>query len=253
MATKVALITGANKGIGFETARQLGSQGLIVLAGARDEQRGRQAERALREGGADAHFVQLDVTDTTSIQRAAERIEAEYGHLDVLVNNAGTASVARRGYPPSQTSLEDMRAVYEINVFGVVAVTNVMLPLLRRAPAARIVNVSSEVGSITSQTDPASPLSQMPASAQYPSSKAALDMLTAMYAKELRDTPIKVNAANPGYTATDFNDHRGFRTAAQGAEPSVYLATLRDDGPTGILWGHIWTTGGDGGYGRLPW
>ncbi len=253
MTTKIALITGANKGIGFETARQLGSQGMTVLAGARNEQLGRQAEHALREAGIDARFVQLDVTDAKSIQRAAEWIEAEYGRLDVLVNNAGTASVARRGYPPSQASLEDMRAVYEINVFGVVAVTNAILPLLRRAAAARIVNVSSEVGSITSQSDPASPLSQMPASAQYPSSKAALNMLTAMYAKELRDTPIKVNAANPGYTATDFNDHRGFRTAAEGAEPSVYLATLPGDGPTGILWGHLWTADGNGGYGRLDW
>jgi NAD(P)-dependent dehydrogenase (short-subunit alcohol dehydrogenase family) len=253
MATKIALITGANKGIGFETARQLGAQGMTVLAAARDEDRGHAAERALRDGGADVHFVQLDVTDAKSIQRAAEWIEVEYGRLDVLVNNAGTASVARRGALPSQTSLEDMRAVYEINVFGVVAVTNAMLPLLRRAPAARIVNVSSEVGSITSQSDPVSPLSQMmPASAQYPSSKAALNMLTAMYAKELRDTPVKVNAANPGYTATDFNDHRGFRSPAEGAEPSVYLATLPDDGPSGILWGHLWATG-DGGYGRLPW
>jgi NAD(P)-dependent dehydrogenase (short-subunit alcohol dehydrogenase family) len=253
MTAKIALITGANKGIGFETARQLASGGMTVLVGARDEGRGRQAERDLRDGGADAHFVQLDVTDLKSIQRAAEWIDAEYGRLDVLVNNAGTPSVARRGGPPSQTSLDDMRAVYEINVFGVVAVTNAMLPLLRRAAAARIVNVSSEVGSITSQSDPASPLFQMPASAQYPSSKAALDMLTAMYAKELRDTPIKVNAANPGYTATDFNDHRGFRSAAEGAEPSVYLATLPDDGPSGILWGHLWTAAGDGGYGTLDW
>jgi len=253
MAAKITLITGANKGIGFETARQLGAQGMTVLAAARDEERGREAERALRDGGADAHFVQLDVTDAKSVQRAAEWIDREYGRLDVLVNNAGTASVARRGALPSQTSLDDMRAVYEINVFGVVAVTNAMLPLLRRAPAARIVNVSSEVGSITSQSDPASPLSQMmPPSAQYPSSKAALNMLTAMYAKELRDTPIKVNAANPGYTATDFNDHRGFRSAAEGAEPSVYLATLPDDSPSGILWGHLWATG-EGGYGRLPW
>jgi len=253
MAAKITLITGANKGIGFETARQLGAQGMTVLAAARDEERGREAERALRDGGADAHFVQLDVTDAKSVQRAAEWIDREYGRLDVLVNNAGTASVARRGALPSQTSLDDMRAVYEINVFGVVAVTNAMLPLLRRAPAARIVNVSSEVGSITSQSDPASPLSQMmPPSAQYPSSKAALNMLTAMYAKELRDTPIKVNAANPGYTATDFNDHRGFRSAAEGAQPSVYLATLPDDSPSGILWGHLWATG-EGGYGRLPW
>jgi NAD(P)-dependent dehydrogenase (short-subunit alcohol dehydrogenase family) len=253
MTAKIALVTGANKGIGFETGRQLGAQGMTVLVGARDEERGRAAESALRDGGADARFVQLDVTDAKSVQRAAEWIEAEYGRLDVLVNNAGTATIARRGGPPSQTSLDDMRAVYEINVFGVVTVTNAMLPLLRRAEAARIVNVSSEVGSIGSQTNPASPLAQMPASAQYPSSKAALDMLTAMYAKELRDTPIKVNAANPGYTDTDFNDHRGFRTAAEGAEPSVYLATLPDDGPSGILWGHIWSTDGNGGYGTLPW
>jgi NAD(P)-dependent dehydrogenase (short-subunit alcohol dehydrogenase family) len=256
MTPKIALVTGANKGIGLETARQLGSRGMTVLVGARDGNRGRDAERALRDSGTDAHFVELDVTDASSIKRAAEWIDAGYGRLDVLVNNAGTASVARRtpgGGTPSQTSLDDMRAVYEINVFAVVAVTNAMLPLLRRAAAARIVNVSSEVGSITSQSDPASALSQMPASAQYPSSKAALDMLTVMYAKELRDTPIKVNAANPGYTDTDFNDHRGFRTAARGAEPSVHLATLPDDGPSGILWGHISSGDGAGGYGTLPW
>jgi NAD(P)-dependent dehydrogenase (short-subunit alcohol dehydrogenase family) len=143
--------------------------------------------------------------------------------------------------------------VYEINIFGVVAVTNAMLPLLSRSPAARIVNVSSEVGSITAESDPAHPLSQMPASVPYPSSKAALNMITVMYAKELRDTPIKVNAANPGYTATDFNNHSGFRSAAEGAEPSVYLATLPDDGPNGIHWGYVWTTDGSGGYGIIPW
>jgi NAD(P)-dependent dehydrogenase (short-subunit alcohol dehydrogenase family) len=253
MPDKIALITGANKGIGFETARQLGARDMTVLAGARDPDRGREAEQLLVKGGIDARFVQLEVTDAGSVQAAAAWVGAEYGRLDVLVNNAGTATVARRGYPPSQTSLEDMRAVYEINVFGVVTVTNAMLPLLRQAPAGRIVNVSSEVGSITSQSDPASPLSQIPASVQYPSSKAALNMITAMYARELSGTPIKVNAANPGYTATDFNDHRGFRTPAEGAEPSVYLATLGEDGPSGVLWGHLWTTAGDGGYGILPW
>jgi NAD(P)-dependent dehydrogenase (short-subunit alcohol dehydrogenase family) len=253
MTSKIALITGANKGIGYETARQLGSRDMTVLVGARDAERGGEAEQALRDGGADARFVHLDVTDVKSIQRAAEWIEATYERLDVLVNNAGTASVARRGYPPSQTSLEDMRAVYEINVFGVIAVTNAMLPLLRRAPAARIVNVSSEVGSVTAQSNPGHPLGQMPASVQYPSSKAALNMITAMYAKELRDTPIKVNAANPGFTATDFNDHRGFRSAAEGAEPSVHLATLPDDGPSGIHWGYVWAGDGTGGYGVIPW
>jgi NAD(P)-dependent dehydrogenase (short-subunit alcohol dehydrogenase family) len=133
-------------------------------------------------------------------------------------------------------------------------VTNAMLPLLRRAPAARIVNVSSEVGSITSMTDPASPLAQMPASLAYPSSKSALNMITALYAKELRDTPVKVNAANPGYTATDLNRHNGFRSVAEGAEASVHLATLDADGPSGILWGHLWTTGAPAdAYGPLPW
>ncbi len=253
MTTKIALITGANKGIGLETARQLGAQGMTVLIGARDEGRGRAAEKELRDEGIDARFVRLEVTDAESVRHAADWIDAEYGRLDVLVNNAGTATVARQGFPPSQTSLDDMRAVYEINVFGVVAVTNAMLPLLRRAPAARIVNVSSEVGSIAGQTNPESPLGQMPASVQYPSSKAALNMITAMYAKELRDTPIKVNAANPGFTDTDFNNHRGFRTPAEGAEPSVYLATLPEDGPSGIHWGYEWTADGTGGYGIIPW
>jgi len=251
--TKIALITGANKGIGFETARQLGGQDMTVLIGARDAERGEAATAKLRAEGIDAHFVQLEVTDAASIKRAADHIEAEYGHLDVLVNNAGVPTLVGRGALASQTSLEDMRAVYEVNVFGVVAVTNAMLPLLRRAPVARIVNVSSEVGSISGQTNPASPLAQMPASAQYPSSKAALNMLTVMYAKELKDTPIKVNAANPGYTATDFNRNSGFRTVAEGAEPSVYLATLPDDGPTGIHWGYIWTTDHSGSYGVIPW
>jgi NAD(P)-dependent dehydrogenase (short-subunit alcohol dehydrogenase family) len=251
--TRIALITGANKGIGLETARQLGALGMTVLIGARDEARGQAAEATLRAEGIDAHVVRLDVTDDASVQEAAKRIEAEYGRLDVLVNNAGAATISRVRNTPSTTDLDDMRAVYEINVFAVVRVINAMLPLLRTSPAARIVNVSSEVGSISSQTDPASPLSQLPANAQYPSSKAALNMVTAMYAKELKDTPIKVNAANPGYCATDFNGNSGFRTAAQGAEPSVYLATLPDDGPSGIHWGHLWTTGGDGGYGVIGW
>jgi NAD(P)-dependent dehydrogenase (short-subunit alcohol dehydrogenase family) len=199
MTTTIALITGANKGIGLETARQLGGRGVTVLAGVRDEARGLEAERALRDGGADARFVRLDVTDPKSAQEAADWVDQHYGRLDILVNNAG---IARAGGPPSQTNLDAMREVYETNVFGVIIVTNAMLPLLRRAPAARIVNVSSEVGSITSMTDPASPLAQMPASLAYTSSKSALNMITALYAKELRDTPVKVNAANPGYTAT---------------------------------------------------
>jgi NAD(P)-dependent dehydrogenase (short-subunit alcohol dehydrogenase family) len=251
MTTTIALITGANKGIGLETARQLGARGVTVLAGARDEARGLEAERALRDAGADARFVRLDVTDPKSAREAADWVDHQYGRLDILVNNAG---IARAGGPPSQTDLDAMREVYETNVFGVIIVTNAMLPLLRRAPAARIVNVSSEVGSIASMTDPASPLAQMPASLAYPSSKSALNMITALYAKELRDTPVKVNAANPGYTATDLNRHNGFRSVAEGAEASVHLATLDADDPSGILWGHLWTAAGPGdAYGPLPW
>ena len=248
--TTIALVTGANKGIGLETARQFGARGITVLAGARDEARGREAERVLRADGADATFVRLDVSSDASVRAAAAWIEREYGRLDILLNNAGIA----RGNPPSQTDLDLMREVYEVNVFGVIRVTNAMLPLLRRAPAARIVNVSSEVGSITSMTDPASPLAQMPAGLAYPSSKAALNMITAMYAKELQDTPIKVNAANPGYTKTDLNRNSGLRSATEGAEASVYLATLPAGGPSGILWGHLWTPDGPAdAYGALPW
>ena len=248
--TTIALITGGNKGIGFETARLLGARGMTVLAGARDAERGREAERALRAEGADAHFISIDVTDEKSARAAAERVESGFGRLDVLVNNAG---IARGTGLPGETSLDVLREVFETNVFGVVAVTNAMLPLLRGAPAARIVNVSSEIGSITLMSDHGSPMWQMPASVPYPASKSALNMLTAMYAKELSGTQIKVNAANPGYCATDLNARTGFRTAAEGAEVSVHLATLPPDGPTGTFWGYHWTPAGDTPYGPLPW
>jgi len=249
--TTIALITGANKGIGFETARLLGGRGMIVLVGARDEAKGLEAERQLRADGADARYLALDVTDEKSVGQAAERIEQEFGLLDILINNAGIARGDGAGLP-SQTTLPTLREVYETNVFGVVTVTNAMLPMLLRAPAAWIVNVSSEVGSVTSMTDPDGPMAAM-ASVPYPSSKAALNMVTAMYAKELKATPIKVNAANPGYCATDLNANSGFRTPAQGAEVSVHLATLPDDGPTGVLWGYVWTADGTESYGTLPW
>jgi NAD(P)-dependent dehydrogenase (short-subunit alcohol dehydrogenase family) len=251
MNTTTALITGANKGIGFETARLLAARDVTVLVGSRDQQRGQQAEHALRDAGADAHYVALDVTDAGTIDKAAAWIEREYDKLDILINNAGIARGDGTGRP-SETTLGTLREVFDTNVFGVVAVTNAMLPLLRRAPAARVVNVSSEVGSITSMTNPDSPMWPM-ASVPYPASKTALNMVTAMYAKELRDTPIKVNAANPGYCATDLNAHSGFRTPEQGAEICVHLATLDEDGPTGVLWGHLWGSDGGDGIGILPW
>jgi NAD(P)-dependent dehydrogenase (short-subunit alcohol dehydrogenase family) len=251
MNTTTALITGANKGIGYETARLLAARDMTVLVGSRDRQRGQQAEQTLRASGADAHHVTLDVTDGSSIDKAADWIRSEYGTLDILVNNAGIARGDGTGRP-SETTLGTLREVFETNVYGVVAVTNAMLPLLGGAPAARIVNVSSEVGSIASMTDPDSPMWPM-ASVPYPASKAALNMVTAMYAKELWDTPIKVNAANPGYCATDLNGRSGFRTAEQGAQVSVHLATLDADGPTGTLWGFLWRADGTESFGVLPW
>ena len=198
MTTTIALITGANKGIGLETARQLGARGVTVLAGARDEARGIAGRASAARGGvgADARFVPLDVTER-EVGTGGRRLDRE-ASTAAWTSWSTTRALPRAGGPPSQTDLDAMREVYETNVFGVIIVTNAMLPLLRQAPAARIVNVSSEVGSITSMTDPASPLAQMPAGLAYPSSKSALNMITAMYAKELRDTPIKVNAANPG-------------------------------------------------------
>lgn len=255
-ATTVALVTGANKGIGYQTARLLGELGHIVLLGARDPEQGGQAEKALREAGLDARHVPLDVTDAASVRRAAAHIDETFGRLDILVNNAGIAKAPGSdgsAWAPSAALVDEVRAVFEVNVFGVITVTNALLPLLRRAPAARIVHVSSEVGSIASMTDPDSPLFEL-TTLGYPASKAALNMITAMYAKELADTPIKVNAANPGYCATDLNGHSGFRTAEQGARISVELATLPADGPTGQLWGHLWERNAETPRnGRLPW
>ncbi|MFJ9713924.1 SDR family oxidoreductase [Streptomyces sp. NPDC101234] len=247
--TLIALITGANKGIGYETARLLGERGMTVLVGARNEELGRKAASALREGGADARFLQIDVTDDASVQRAADHVDAAYGRLDVLVNNAGIVGDvegARGG--PSAATRAALRQVFEANVFGVVAVTNAFLPLLRSAEAARIVNVSSEVGSLTFMSDPEHPLHQL-ATIPYPASKTALNMVTVMYAKELGDTPIKVNAANPSHCATDLTHHTGSRTPEQGALVSVALATLSADGPSGRFWGD----GAPAADAELPW
>ncbi|HTJ40153.1 MAG TPA: SDR family oxidoreductase [Dactylosporangium sp.] len=223
MTTKTALVTGANKGIGLQIARGLRELGLTVLLGARDPIRGKEAAEAI---GATA--VQLDVTDEDSIARLAEGNEV----LDVLVNNAGV--LLERGAPPSATPLEMLRETYAVNVFGVVAVTNALLPALRRAPAARIVNLGSGLGSLAYASTPDHVYARNPLLA-YNSSKSALSAVTLAYANELRDTPIKVNVADPGYCATDLNMHSGPRTAEQGAVAAIRLATLPEDGPTGGL------------------
>ncbi len=225
---KIALITGANKGIGKEIARQLGARGMLVLIGARDLGRGEEAAAELTKHGADAHAVRLDVTDAASIEAAASQIESEYGRLDVLVNNAGIALDGA----PGGVDVDTLRRTYETNVFGVFAVTTAFLPLLKKSGAGRIVNMSSGLGSLTQNSDPNWMFAGVKAAA-YNSSKAALNMLTVIFAAEMKDTPIKVNAADPGFTATDLNQHRGTRTVEQGATAAVRLATLPDDGPTG--------------------
>ncbi|WP_431900491.1 SDR family oxidoreductase [Nonomuraea sp. bgisy101] len=221
-----ALITGANKGIGFEIAKQLGERGITAIVGARDEELGRAAAERLGQP-----YVRVEVTDAGSVQAAAKWIEQEYGSLDILVNNAGI-TVWQEDARPSATSADVLRQVYEVNVFGVVTVTNAMLPLLRRSAAGRIVNMSSELGSLAMAMDPETPWWPYNLVA-YNSSKTALNMVTVSYAKELWETPIKVNAANPGYCATDLNANTGFRTAEQGAAIAVHLATLDAEGPTG--------------------
>lgn len=226
---KIALITGANKGIGKEIARQLGSQGFLVLIGARDKGRGADAAAELTKEGIQARVLALDVTDQASIDAAAHTIETDYSRLDVLVNNAG---IAQDWMPPSQLDMEALRRTYDTNVFGVFAVTKALLPLLKKSDAARIVNISSGQGSLTRQSDPDQRRMDINLLA-YSSSKTALNALTVHFSKELKDTPIKINSAAPGYTATDLNQHSGTRTVQQGATAAVRLATLPADGPTG--------------------
>ncbi|AUX19720.1 short-chain dehydrogenase [Sorangium cellulosum] len=226
----IALVTGANKGIGLAIARELARRGALVLVGARDPGRGEAAAAQIREEGGDARALALDVTRADSIAAAAARIRAELGRLDVLVNNAGIARVGA----PSATALADVRAVFETNVFGVIAVTQAMLPLLREAPAGRIVNVSSRLGSLTAIGDPAFP-NRGVGGVAYGPSKSALNAVTVAFAQELAGTPIKVNAACPGYTATDLTNHKGPRSVAEGAREPVRLALLGPDGPTGTF------------------
>jgi NAD(P)-dependent dehydrogenase (short-subunit alcohol dehydrogenase family) len=236
----VALVTGANKGIGLQIAKDLAARGLTVLVGSRDAGRGEKAAAAV---GAGARALQLDVTDHASVAAAAERIRRELGRLDVLVNNAGISSTAKTGTPfaevvaaskPSVVSAEELRAVFETNVFGLIAVTQAMLPLLREAPAGRIVNVSSTLGSLTMQSDPASHFRRMP-NGSYSPSKSTVNALTIAFANELAGTRVKVNAACPGYTATDLNAFSGTRTVEEAAREPVRLALLGDDGPTGTF------------------
>ncbi len=224
-----ALVTGANKGIGYEIAAGLGAFGWRVGVGARDEQRRDAAVARLRAGGVDAFGVPLDVTDDASVAAAANVIEERAGRLDVLVNNAGITGGAPQ--IPTTVDVATMLAVVETNVIGVIRVTNAMLPMLRRSSAPRIVNVSSSVGSLSRQSSPDADTG--PIAVAYAPSKSFLNAVTIQYAKELAGTNILINAVCPGFVATDLNGHRGTGTAQQGAATPIRLATLPDAGPSG--------------------
>jgi NAD(P)-dependent dehydrogenase (short-subunit alcohol dehydrogenase family) len=239
--TKTALVTGANKGIGREIARRLAELDMTVLVGARDRERGEAAVEGLRNTSRDVHLVTLDVADEQSVARAVAEVAERFGKLDVLVNNAGIAVGAAT---PSSQSLEAMRHIFATNVFGPISVAQAFLPLLEKAPGARIVNVSSSLGSLGLAANPESPIAQLGSLFGYAASKTALNAFTLRLAHELCDKRIKVNAACPGYVATDLNRHTGSRNVEQGAEIIVRLATLPDDGPTGGFFDDA---------GRVPW
>jgi NAD(P)-dependent dehydrogenase (short-subunit alcohol dehydrogenase family) len=236
MATKkVALVTGANKGLGFEIARQLGQKDFTVVLGARDIAKAETAASKLRAEGLDAHAVKLDVTKSEDITELPGFLIQKFGRLDVLVNNAGVAD------PKTGSRFDTLRSTFETNVFGAFAVTEALLPLLKASPAGRIVNQSSILGSLTFISSGQGGGWTTPA---YTSSKAALNMLTVVAAYELKDTRVKVNAAHPGWVKTDMGGESAPLGVEEGAKTAVELATLPDDGPTGAYM-HLGKT--------LPW
>jgi len=231
--TTVALVTGANKGIGYEIARGLAARGATVLLGARDAGRRDAAVRRLADEGLEVTGIELDVTDAATIEAAAKTIDEGYGRLDVLVNNAGITGDFSQA--PGAGGLDQVRKVFDVNVFGVMAVTDAMLPLLLRSTGARVVNVSSIVGSLADMSSPSSVVADMPAMLGYPVSKTALNAVTAQYAKHVRKEGILVNAVCPGYTATDLNAFRGDRTPEQGAAIAIELALGADGATAGFF------------------
>ncbi|MGV9211596.1 SDR family oxidoreductase [Micromonospora sp. RB23] len=228
---KIALVTGANKGIGYEIAAGLGALGWSVGVGAREQTRRDAAVARLRDSGVDAFGVPLDVTDDSSVAAAADLIAERAGRLDALVNNAGITGGGTQ--QPSSVDPAVIRTVVETNVIGVIRVTNAMLPLLGRSASPRIVNMSSSVGSLTRQSGPGGETSTGPVAVAYAPSKSFLNAVTLQYVRELADTNILINCACPGFVATDLNGFRGVRTPQEGAATAIRLATLPDGGPTG--------------------
>ena len=239
---KIALVTGATRGIGLETCRQLAQAGVLVLLAGRSQAGAAKAAEQLRSEGLSVEPVTLDVTDAAQVNSVAADIQQRFGRLDILVNNAGVLldDVARK---PSEQTLTCWRDTFETNVFAVVQVTRALLPLLSAAPAARVVNVSSQLGSFGWHTDPTSPIYNFKIPA-YDASKSVVNSWTVHLAYELRDAPIKVNAIHPGYVQTDMNGGAGEITVEDGAKSSVQMALLEADGPSGTFT-HLGKT--------LPW
>lgn len=233
--TKLALVTGATRGIGLETVRQLAQAGVRVLLAGRDAGRAAEAAATLQAEGLPVEPITLDVTDEASIAAAADKVRAEHGRLDILVNNAGIA-IDNGTLKPSQQSMKTWRKTFDTNLFGVVAVTNAFLPLLHAAPSGRIVNVSSLLGSIREHLNPQSFIYDFKVPA-YNVSKTAVNAWTVQLAHELKDTKVKVNTIHPGYVRTDMNKHgdeqNGEIDVPEGAYTSVRLALIDDDGPNG--------------------
>ena len=252
MATsRIALVTGANQGVGLQVAKELVANGVTVLVGSRDLERG---EAAAREIGTGATAIQIDVTDQASIDAAAARVRAEFGRLDLLINNAAISNTSRepgvsieehaKSTAPSNVSLDEVRAVWETNVFGVLAVYQAMLPLLRESADARIVNVSSGVGSLTRNADPTFAYRAI-FGPVYPASKTALNAITLAMMIELESTGIKVNLVSPAFTSTNLNGYAGIESVEEGSREVIRVALLGPDGPTGTFTGWEATT--------IPW
>lgn len=230
---KIALITGANKGIGYETARQLGLQGIKVLIGARHQEKGQKAASKLKEEGLDAEFIHIDLNHEETYDKAAKYITEKFGKLDILVNNAGIWLEGPDIKPASTVPIDIVRKTFDINFFAQIALTQKLLPLIRKSDAGRIVFLSSILGSNTLHADPKSPIWNFKVTA-YDASKAALNSYAIHLAHELKDTPIKVNAIHPGSVVTDMNVH-GVLDLKTGAKTSVQAATLPADGYTGTF------------------
>ncbi|HWA96631.1 MAG TPA: SDR family oxidoreductase [Terracidiphilus sp.] len=246
MAQRIAFITGGNRGLGFQTALDLKSHGVHVVIGSRDREQGERAVEKLRAQGVDAESLVFDVNKPADHKAAFDFFSKKFGHLDILVNNAGVAAGAFPGTGPEHTTSVDeatLRRVFETNFFAVVALTRTLLPLIKASPSGRIVNLSSILGSLALQADPKSPIYDAKSFA-YDASKTALNAFTVHLAYELRNTPIKVNSAHPGWVKTDMGGEQAPMDISEGGKTSAALATLPDDGPSGGYF-HLGQT--------LPW